>query len=805
MRKIILTVFSCILFMTILVSEVNAQWQNQVEISQKMYYHSMANPASKLFVHFDKTIYTNNETVWFTGYLLKVPPSKVEQHQVLSVALVRDIDSAVIKQDKFLIMKGLSFGSIVLPDSMLTGNYHFQVTTDRVSKGVPDLSFLQPIIIKTNIDPAFNASIKLLQPGVAGKSPNQVLISVLSREARFLPKPVEISYKYGNTFKTAKTNASGELIMSIPEQENIIDPNVYSKLKYGKDSSFINLSLPVTKRKANIGFYPEGGNLINDIPCIVSWELKDQQLAVVTSKALLYGNDRILDTIETNSYGIGKFILVPSKGIRYSVKLLHSAFADSSYLLPPVIEKGLGISITEAVVRDTLSVRLMNPDLQKVAVRIHDFKDTYLYDELKLNTVNRVLKIDLSDVPSGLQTITISDSLGRPLAERIFYAHYHPNPRINIHTDKQIYSQREKVSLKLSMNLPDTIAFVSIACVQENRLPSAITTDIESYAMLKSELNALPIAALGKGIRDKKYMEDILRVKGWRRYTWQDILNAEPQDTLTKTYDTLALRLSIDKYDKALKQPVEISLMTKNGIGFKKTDASGELRFENQDLITDAGAKIQAIVLGKHQDSYGMLLSDPYEKLNKAYTKLISEERTSIPSTIQNNTELTLKANEKVNRLREVKITAGGDHSLNYKRGANACGDYVCSFNILNCRNHISDFNNRPPVVGQTYRDGLGGGMIVYHDCKDEEKQRFIMPIPGIYKKREFYVDAHTEPLEPAYESTLYWNYGTILSAKEQELTFYTGDIIGKFRIVVQGMTENRVTQEQFTFEVKGK
>lgn len=51
----------------------------------------MDNPLTTLFVHFDKTIYTNNETVWFTGYILNAGLAEISKHQVLSVALVRDM------------------------------------------------------------------------------------------------------------------------------------------------------------------------------------------------------------------------------------------------------------------------------------------------------------------------------------------------------------------------------------------------------------------------------------------------------------------------------------------------------------------------------------------------------------------------------------------------------------------------------------------------------------------------------------------------------------------------------------------
>lgn len=804
MRKYTIALLLSLLLPALLPIPIQAQWASQTTLSDQMQYYAHKEPGSKLFVHFDKTVYTNNETVWFTGYLLNLKSSEARLHDFLSVALIRAIDSAVIVQEKYQIINGLAFGSMVLPDSMLTGNYHFQATTNRVSRGIPDLSFAQSVVIKTNIEPSFKASLKLLQTGIPGKSPHKILISVLSRDARFLPKPVAINYKYGQLHKKATTNASGEFIMDIPETENITDPNVYTKLKYGKDSSYLNLPLPVSKRRAHVGFYPEGGNLICNLPCKVAWELKDQQGALVTSKALLYGGTDLIDTIETNSYGIGKFTLVPQKDITYRIKLLHSAFADSSYVIPQAVENGLSISFNTGIPSDTLVFRLYSTKPGKVALRLHDFRTTYVYNELPISNTPSNIKIPLGDVPPGLKTLTLSDSLGRPLAERLFFAHYQNTQKVLISTDKQSYGQREKVTLRLNLNQPDTLALVSIACVQENRLPSSITTDIERYTKLTSELTDLPTPPDGRGIGNRLYLEDILLVKGWRRYSWQRILQASPADTL-KSYDPLPLQIQISRHGKPLKSAVELGIMSAGGLTFKKSSPKGDVQFDNSELLIAPGSKIQAIVMGKNQDTYGMELKDPFVKLNKDYTKMITAQRTVIPSTIQNNTELTLKSNEKVNRLREVEIRAGGDQTLNYKYGANECGDYVCRFNILNCRNHLSDTGNRHPIPGQTYTDGLGGGIIIYQLCKDEERRRFIMPLPPIYTKKEFYVDAHAEPLEPAFESTLYWNHGLILGRAAKELEFYTGDITGKFRIVVQGMSTTDVLYGQYTIEVKAK
>lgn len=59
---------------------------------------------------------------------------------------------------------------------------------------------------------------------------------------------------------------------------------------------------------------------------------------------------------------------------------------------------------------------------------------------------------------------------------------------------------------------------------------------------------------------------------------------------------------------------------------------------------------------------------------------------------------------------------------------------------------------------------------------------------------------------EPAFFSTIYWNYGTILNKeKDTEITFYTSDITGMFKIIVQGATSNDVIYAEKRFEVKNK
>jgi hypothetical protein len=71
--------------------------------------------------------------------------------------------------------------------------------------------------------------------------------------------------------------------------------------------------------------------------------------------------------------------------------------------------------------------------------------------------------------------------------------------------------------------------------VQNNRLETNKINDIESYTYLKNELNALPLQLNGIPYKDNSYVEQILLVKGWRRYTWQDLQIAKQLDTIYRS------------------------------------------------------------------------------------------------------------------------------------------------------------------------------------------------------------------------------------------------------------------------------
>ena len=69
----------------------------------KMDQYAIAHPDAALYLHTDKTIYTNNESIWFSAYLLKISAEHSKEHSVLSIALTREDSRKVFLQNKYLL------------------------------------------------------------------------------------------------------------------------------------------------------------------------------------------------------------------------------------------------------------------------------------------------------------------------------------------------------------------------------------------------------------------------------------------------------------------------------------------------------------------------------------------------------------------------------------------------------------------------------------------------------------------------------------------------------------------------------
>lgn len=778
-------------------------------IAKQLNYYQAKTEGAALFVHLDKTVYVNNEAIWFAAYLLNCTAENIDQHQVLSAALINNNDQSIVTESRFVMQAGLGCGNVIIPDSISPGNYSFIAFTNVVRNGKPCVVFVQPVTIKSATQPAFNAEITL---DTLYKQPGNMRVMLSVSDKGLLVDGAVVNYYLGKDAQTriaakAKTNALGMVDILIPKNRVTAAQHMLEvQVKYAKEIKTLHLKLPVPRQADIVKFYPEGGHLINGVLGKVGWEVKTPGGAPIKTRAILYADHKMLDTIETDSYGMGLFYIVPGLKVNYGVKLLQDDTTDV-YTLPSVLSDGVTLRMPNALAADTLRLMLSSNLNMKIIVLVHNYKRVFSTTALNILPNGRLLKIDLTGVPRGLTSLTVLDSLQRPCAERLFFAHYNQKPSVNINADKAQYGTRQKVTVKLKLNdLSGKPAngIVSVACVQDNRFEIKNQNNIELYAYLKNEIDDMPLKdnIMGATSTDQDYLNELLMIRGWSKYKWPELAASVSTDTV-KNLNNALFTGNVTWFDETLKKPVSLVVMRDStAIQLLNTDTTGNFKLTYPNVYTLANKKVRLIVNGKSAE-YTIKVNDPFTVLNQQLAKTVQPVIYQEPIT-QSTAEFSLKGFEHSTHLHEVKIVAYNDNSIWKKFGSNACGDYVCRYNILNCTNHIAESDNTQPVNGKTYR--WNGGFITYRGCTLPVDQPGMLSFKGIYNAVEFYSSDYSSvnSTEPDYLSTIYWAHTLKVAANNTtEISFYTSDITGKYRIVVQGLTNQDVVYGEGAFTVK--
>ena len=812
MRKLLI-VF-CFLLTLLRLSAQNNDPRSAL-LEQKMRWYGEADKGL-LFVHFDKNVYTNSEQAWFTGYLLQ-PPVHADSNHTMAVALIRNEDSVVVAEEKYLMADGFSFGNMFLPDSLPPGFYSFIAYTNLVEGGKPRAIFVQPVTIKTMVTPSFIASLKLAPK--TKKDSVTVLLKADSKDIFNLIANADITYSVGAgkqkiTGRT-RTDAYGAASVTVPVRHLTVASNLLKvQVNHKNEKKQLQIRLPVTDNKVRVGIYPESGHLVAGFINRIGWEVKTPEGMPVGTSALLYRNGLPVDTLQTGNEGVGSFFLLAEAGSNYTIRVLRSDQSDTLYTLPKPVSGIPLLQVTDAVADDTLRLSVSAKEAGKWHCMIHDYKELYAGFDVAMNAASvQGFKIPLGDVPRGLLTVTLLDATGQPVSERIAFAHYNQKDKVSVITDNTVYRPREKVTVKLKLNAngADTSSgTLSVACVQENRLDIRNTTDIESYAYLNHQLADLPLRKdpMGDGQGNKNYLDQILLVKGWRKYNWSGLQQITAVDTLHTGIASLRLKGKITRFEHQPSKALSILLAADSYMKLIPVAPDGSFGIRQQDMIITPGRKLVFVVHEKNKAGYNLKIDDPYTAVNRNFFSWLPDEQIGLHYfTASNSDSMALKAGDKPPTLATVTVSANISDGNPYTVAPrNNCGDYVCPYGVLNCMNHTW---GTPPKVGKSYPKQMGMlavTQVYYNGCiEDLPENKFALFMKGIYTGKEFYVTDYTKinPSEHMFLSTLFWDYATVVnSAGETELSFYTSDITGRFRIVAQGITSNGVTHAETSFTV---
>lgn len=307
---------------------------------------------------------------------------------------------------------------------------------------------------------------------------------------------------------------------------------------YEKQLIFVNpLNSPaaqkLTTSNTDIQFFPEGGNLINDIHNNIGFKVTgvDGKGIALQGVILNQKNDTIT-RFQTLKYGMGKLSFKPLANQTYKA-IARSTNGDIVIKdLPTAQQKGYAIDLANPDA-EVLQLNVnSNVITEKVYLVVHNGTKITVAIMGSIVDGKTSFQLDRSKLNDGVSHFTVFDNDGQPVAERLFFKKPVNQLNITAKTTAQQYTGRKKVTVNWSLANQlnkEEYADLSIAVYRIDSLQSLNQRDIVSYFWLTSSLKGnveMPDYYLANDTKESRLaLNNLLLTQGWRKLVWNDILD----------------------------------------------------------------------------------------------------------------------------------------------------------------------------------------------------------------------------------------------------------------------------------------
>ena len=297
------------------------------------------------------------------------------------------------------------------------------------------------------------------------------------------------------------------------------------------------LAASVEVKPLDIKFFPEGGDLVYGISSKVGIKVvgADGRGRKIKGEIVDESN-KIICEFKSNHLGMGAFSFLPQKGKTYKVIVENQPEIN----LPSIKESGLVMVVDNISDSSSVLITLKTSDYKQLGtINILAQTRGLVCFAARTNLSANLLKAKIPKLkfPDGVAQITITDSNGIPLAERLVFINNEEQLNVDITSDKVKYAPRELVTLKIKAkdyNEEPVAADFSLAvCSDSQVLTDDNRETITTYLLLSSDLRGFiesPGYYFNPTNKDRaEALDYLLLTQGWRRFSLTKAMESEWQ------------------------------------------------------------------------------------------------------------------------------------------------------------------------------------------------------------------------------------------------------------------------------------
>lgn len=433
-----------------------------------------------------------------------------------------------------------------------------------------------------------------------------------------------------------------------------------------------------------VNFFPEGGSLVNNVTCSILFKAVDETGKGCDVSGEVYASSgEPVALIRTTYKGMGRFYMRPVDGLSYYALINTPDGKSIRKDLPQSFTNGLTLNVSDYKENGPLITLRTNPatlesltdQVHFITVSAHKRVVSTLGFSIN-NSLSTSFRLPLDDLPDGIIQLTLINSDGLPLCERLIF-NSKETLKLEVTTDKSIYKKREKVSVKLALRSDSVIndnTFLSMSAVETSFLINNRWSNptISSWFLLESDIRGPvedPAYYFDPDNADRiKNLDLLLCVQGWRDFKWK----YENQVFSPEYGITISGRVTKLITENPLQNAVVTAILRKEKNELmltSATDSTGLFSFDEVDFTGDA--RLIATAVSEKDSPAGHLIIDTTgytpEVVNKKSTSvflltgdLISEEEQSETEhefIIRKSKDIKLMLSDTI-QLGEVKIVA---------------------------------------------------------------------------------------------------------------------------------------------------
>ena len=466
-------------------------------------------PQEKVYLEFDNTAYFQGENIWYKAFVTNATTLERAPSGVLYVDFLSP-EGKLIQQRKLKIVAGQADGVIPLLD--------VGTQQTREKRGIPAY-------------PSGFYEIRAYTQNMLDFSPEAIFSRVI---------PVYTQPKYVGEYNRSHV---------VTDQDNPLIENLRGESKEQKNQ----------KNRFDIAFYPEGGDLIYNLPCRIAFKITGNYRFDEDEELITPG-------IRDNEYaihdGMGSFIITPSGS--EAVQFKRSGNVYRVFNLPKPVSSGYSM-ISDMCSDSLLEVNIWRtPDRvgEQTALAVMCRGEVIYFEEIK-DIENSQLSIDCSGWPAGVCRMTLFNKDGMILSSRsIFHGGGKlSSPTIAVNTDSLSHQSCDKEVIELKLTDQDGNPLRDRFCLSVRDAAdygNGRTDNLQTNLLLSSDLRGYihdPAWYLEKDDEEHREALNLLTlVQGWERYEWQTMTGLKEFEERHRVEEGLTMNGWILSYRK--REPV---------------------------------------------------------------------------------------------------------------------------------------------------------------------------------------------------------------------------------------------------------